>query len=422
MLPNLDDRTYDDLRAEALALLPALCPSWTNHNPSDPGIALVELLAWLTEQLIYRTNQIPPADTRMFLKLLGAEQPVGVPDQPGIDTLTVDISSAMAHLRERYRAVTADDYESLVLHHWLDSPPGAAWLAAVEDETWTQRYQDTITLMDREHGTSWLGRANPANQVGDGILDAHAWLAGPNGGAWLRSDRGKAWLRTADGAAWLDSDLADDWRADQGEFFARSARIRRVRCVSRRDLTSSTPEEPMPAHVSVIVVPERAGPVPYRRSYPPPQPTDEAIQSISAFLRERRMLATRHHVLGPTYVDVTVTANLSLRSDAPVDAALDDACRRLVRYFDPLEGGPASTGWPFGRNVYVGDVYALLSRLDLVDYVEKVIVDGPRPLASDRSQPAGIELLAGELVRLRKITLTPSDIRGVAHPVVWPQP
>ena len=42
-LPNLDDWTYADLTAEARALIPSLCPEWTNHNPSDPGITLIEL-------------------------------------------------------------------------------------------------------------------------------------------------------------------------------------------------------------------------------------------------------------------------------------------------------------------------------------------------------------------------------------------
>jgi len=58
-LPNLDDRTYADLMAEAVASIPALYPRWTDHNPSNPGIALVELFAWLTEMLIYPANLVP---------------------------------------------------------------------------------------------------------------------------------------------------------------------------------------------------------------------------------------------------------------------------------------------------------------------------------------------------------------------------
>ena len=34
-------------------------PDWTDHNAHDPGVALLELFAWLTESLLYRTNQLP---------------------------------------------------------------------------------------------------------------------------------------------------------------------------------------------------------------------------------------------------------------------------------------------------------------------------------------------------------------------------
>lgn len=67
----LDDRTFDDLVGEALTLLPTLAPEWTNHNPSDPGITLIELLAYFTEILVYRLGRISPASTLQFLKLLG---------------------------------------------------------------------------------------------------------------------------------------------------------------------------------------------------------------------------------------------------------------------------------------------------------------------------------------------------------------
>ena len=48
-LPNLDDHTYAELVDEARASIPVLYPAWTDHNPSDPGMTLVELLAWLAE-------------------------------------------------------------------------------------------------------------------------------------------------------------------------------------------------------------------------------------------------------------------------------------------------------------------------------------------------------------------------------------
>ncbi|HEX2574616.1 MAG TPA: putative baseplate assembly protein [Polyangia bacterium] len=69
--PKLDDRTYADIVAEALRLIPRYCPEWTNHNPSDPGITLLELTAWMTELILYRLNRVPEKNYLTFLDLIG---------------------------------------------------------------------------------------------------------------------------------------------------------------------------------------------------------------------------------------------------------------------------------------------------------------------------------------------------------------
>jgi hypothetical protein len=75
-IPNLDDRSFEDLMKEARALIPQYNRDWTNHNPSDPGITLLELFSWLGEMVIYRTNQVPDESYINFLKLIA-----GVPQR-----------------------------------------------------------------------------------------------------------------------------------------------------------------------------------------------------------------------------------------------------------------------------------------------------------------------------------------------------
>jgi hypothetical protein len=116
-LPNLDDQTFDDLTAEARSLIPVLYPAWTDHNPGDPGIVLVELLAWLTEMLIFQVNQIPEANVRKFLALLGTP--------PSDDRVELAVAATMRDLGERYRAVTPDDFEYLIRQTWPATPESA---------------------------------------------------------------------------------------------------------------------------------------------------------------------------------------------------------------------------------------------------------------------------------------------------------
>ena len=88
--PNLDDRTFEDIVREAKSLIPRYAPEWTNHNDTDPGIALIHLFAWMNEAVLYRLNQVPERNYQKFLRLLGIEQR---PPQPARVDLTFTPSS-----------------------------------------------------------------------------------------------------------------------------------------------------------------------------------------------------------------------------------------------------------------------------------------------------------------------------------------
>ncbi|MGN6245226.1 MAG: putative baseplate assembly protein [Motilibacteraceae bacterium] len=90
--PNLDDRRFQDLVDEAKRAIPRHCPEWTNHNLNDPGVALIELFAWMSDQLLYRLNQVPDRLYTHFLNLVGIE-----PFPPGVarTDLTFWLSAAL---------------------------------------------------------------------------------------------------------------------------------------------------------------------------------------------------------------------------------------------------------------------------------------------------------------------------------------
>ena len=74
---TLDDRRFQDLVNEARLKIAQVCPEWTEHNVSDPGITLIELFAWMTDMVVYRLNRIPDKLHVALLELLGilAESP-----------------------------------------------------------------------------------------------------------------------------------------------------------------------------------------------------------------------------------------------------------------------------------------------------------------------------------------------------------
>jgi hypothetical protein len=115
-LPTLDDRTFADFTSNARALIPSLAPGWTDHNPTDPGITLLELFAWLADIVMYRIDRVPDRSYRTFLQLLRGQLPTA-PDGSPLP-LSDAIRTTIAELRQRDRAVTADDVEYLALHRW----------------------------------------------------------------------------------------------------------------------------------------------------------------------------------------------------------------------------------------------------------------------------------------------------------------
>ena len=312
-LPNLDDRTYADLAGEARTLIPTHAPEWTNHNPSDPGITLMELFAYLTEMMIYRLNRVTDQNMLAFLKLLNGnpqwEPPQGM-------SLAETVRETVLALRQPFRAVTCEDFENLALNF---------------DEEFVQA----------------------------GALP----------------------------------------------------QVARARCVPRRDLVADDPSNRgviEPGHVSIIIVPFRT------KTEKLPQPTDDLREQVFEYLDKRRLITTMIHVARPVYFSFTVQLTIVLMQDTiALDQAaiLNDIKNVLQDFFDPLKGGDEGTGWPFGRNVYVSEIYNLLDVQTGVDYVTKTVEnatelpelvvgidDTNRLILNAQGKVVGIEILAEELV------------------------
>lgn len=117
-LPVLDDREFSDLVAEAIAMIPRYAPSWMDQNPSDPGITIVELLAYFTEMLVYRLDRISLESKINFLRLLRGSKNTEESYYENLKKLSTDqvdvlIKQQVLELKQPHRAVTEDDFEFL---------------------------------------------------------------------------------------------------------------------------------------------------------------------------------------------------------------------------------------------------------------------------------------------------------------------
>lgn len=272
-LPNLDDRTYADLVEEAISQISVEYPEWTDYNPSDTGIILIELLAWLSEMTLYRVNQVGDENYASFVSLLKGEQwnLPNIAAKERQQSLQSEINKTLLELRQRYRAVTTLDYEQIIIEDW--------------------------------------------NQLSDSTL-----------------------------------------------------KIARVKCLAQRNLSESDIETVAKANISLIVVPEQNS---------EENNNNDKYEKLLEFLNERKLLTTRLHIVEPLYVPVAVKVELILQDGARAEEIKENAQKEVNWFFHPLHSGKYwdGKGWPFGRSIYISELYKILDDLSGVDFVENLLVN-----------------------------------------------
>jgi hypothetical protein len=175
--------------------------------------------------------------------------------------------------------------------------------------------------------------------------------------------------------------------------------IDRIHCLPQRLVADEEMIEVAPGHISLVVMPARENDNEQNR---------QLLEQLWAFLDARCLLGVQHYLLLPSYKTVSIRADLHLRADAPPSVTLAAARQMLYDYFDPRHGGDSGNGWPFGRSIYASEVYAVLRRIDLINYVEGVqLQDG-----STASDMVEVSLLPHQLPEIDLDVLTAIDPLG----------
>lgn len=129
IIPSLDDRSYEQLVEVLRRQIPP--EEWTDHNASDPGIMLIELLCWLGEMALYQMGRVPESHEAKFLNfLIDPPEPVTVeaqfevtfdvpsatPPVPATTSLTIPAGTLLATDFVNGRRFVFETFEPLVLN------------------------------------------------------------------------------------------------------------------------------------------------------------------------------------------------------------------------------------------------------------------------------------------------------------------
>jgi hypothetical protein len=371
LVPDLDDKTFDQLVAAARSLIPRNEREWTDHNPSDPGIALLELFAYYTETAIYQLNRIPDTSSQAFLRLVG----IDTGGDAGDRSLSDPATRALDELAATHRAVTGTELEELAVQ--------------IAD-----RLATPVTATDGSGKASVLVTGIPAGtaatdiDVRDRIFDV---------GQTIDVGHPPVALATTIVAVNGGRLTLNPGVTPAVHFLEAAARAQLALFV---DAGCAPPGRPQVAPLATLVVV-----VPDRPDDPAPVPTVELTDALFRELLRHRVLATRIHAVAPVYVPVTVDITVTGKTgDSHLRPAEVEAAVRT--WLSPLTGGPTGSGWPFGRDVYVSELSQLIESLGHVDHVDRLTLRADAPGVATEE---GVAVPPFSLVEARSVVVRTPD-------------
>lgn len=157
---------------------------------------------------------------------------------------------------------------------------------------------------------------------------------------------------------------------------AASRRVARTRC-----LTGASAAMP-PGMIEMLVIPSLTEYVP-AADVQRLQLDLDLRRAINQYLDRYRLLTTTLFLREPAYVGVEVQADIVATEFADTEAVRDRVMTRLQQLLSPLPYGDTSAiagvmdvseweGWPFGRKLYVSELYALIQQTPGVKHVREV--------------------------------------------------
>jgi predicted phage baseplate assembly protein len=100
------------------------------------------------------------------------------------------------------------------------------------------------------------------------------------------------------------------------------------------------------------------------------------LDTVRRHLDRYRLLTTELHVMPAAYIRITVHAVVVVEPKHKNESGrIHDALRHTLSPVIRHSGAAADEGWAFGRSVYRGDLYGVISRLKGVAYVQDLWVD-----------------------------------------------
>jgi hypothetical protein len=403
-IPNLDDRTFDQLVDEAKALIPKHFPAWSDHNFSDPGITFVELFAFLIESAIYQINRVPDRSLEHFGSLLGVAR------QPG-EPIEMLFRRVREKLDARERAVTQDEIEQQILAQPAETWPKNQKIARAEvivdlhAAPGVQQSELRLKVIivpepSRANDGSSLFSVDDFQDLSGFVAKLRTLQDPISAYLWNQFSASTQGVLTSATSSPEQQKLALVQALNnilKGVLIFETVRFAGVK-LSTDTLELKLQYSQNPQGTDLIrlnrLLLEDAYTLEIAKSLNDlaPEPSRELRQRIFKFLNERVLIATRLHVLPPDYYSLfRITATVVRSAQSRLDRATirQNVVKAVRDFLHPTRGGDDGRGWQLGRSIFRSELYGIIEGLPGVDHVRELRLLDAKKLRSDGESVPG---------------------------------
>ncbi|OZG73978.1 hypothetical protein BTA51_09365 [Hahella sp. CCB-MM4] len=326
-IPNLDDLSYQQLVDELVRSIPQYSSDWTDFNPSDPGITLLELLSWVSESLLYRANTITDLSYYNYLKLIVGEQ--SYPPEDKYHTVLLD---AVENWPIPQTEEGIADVASKVQAYWTSSNRAIAevdYMALSVDAYYTEEARQKGVLPDNSINYRQLD-LDHLQQLRRIFIDADVQVCSAE-----TVKRIDIIVNTAPDISYTENDFGPPAQQDNQDF--------------------------------QLNVPQM-------------------LMAIKNFIVPRRALGTLLQVRQVHYTNIDLMVHIKFSSSSRSELVISAIKRKINQYVSPFYGGRNNNGWPLGDPLVSFDLIRLIGEVDGVEMVDRVLLHSYKPVPTSPGQ------------------------------------
>ncbi len=344
-LYDLSKKSYTDLRKSMTEAIPHYTRRWNDFNYSDPGITIIELLSFVADTLLYRTNRIPDESYLNFLRLVaGATR-----DEIGkrLDDLLDKENQIIYKVYNTDNGTGSDTSTDYVLYIDQAFIEFLNYLKKIEEGNkktvlemqrilisfWEQPFR---AFTEKDFNTIAIGMTSGIKEIKSTTDPEYATLP-------LDAQIVRTWMDCIEDQIDLVIILGQ-----QFIFTINEDNVLTTETVYVRDTTND----------------ER-----FTDQY------SEVIKAFNTYIAPRLIIGTILSVVPPTFTSVYMEVAVKNSPFAIVSELTPEIKQSIVDFLDPITGGADHTGWPYNQPLVPQDIKNLLRQINGVESVTDVFIN-----------------------------------------------